>query len=400
MNIKTAFLLLPFCSSFLVYGSTAEFGDFSDRQQEVRFVVKRHRVEAVKEEMIGIFHIQRAWREGRRSEVLRAYDEGLNARDVVCRALNSSFLREAAPVYRSTSPVEVVLEECEEGFTLQSTLWMNLQVHHLLARACQERRPQAYQQFVTLLQTFFLDSSEFFQRAQIQLRPFAQEMIVSTKSESALLYDRAQNLESISHPEARDFYERAFIQGSERALIGLARLTEDDAAAYEVYLTAGHRGLAEGYFQIGKMVRDGFVPNRRDRDCLENTPVFWFRRALGTQVSHEPISADFSVSAALALAQHYEKRFETLDQACEVYRLLAQRGYVQGSLGEGKLWENQGEFEKARHIYRQENVGWWGRQAAAQIAPTEQERQLLVQDAERMFEAHFQRLLQFTSQSL
>lgn len=53
MNIKTAFLIFPLCSAFLVYGSTAEFGDFSDRQQEAQFVVKRHRVEAVKEEMIG-----------------------------------------------------------------------------------------------------------------------------------------------------------------------------------------------------------------------------------------------------------------------------------------------------------------------------------------------------------
>ena len=408
------------------YGSAPDFSpDFVFNRTHGMYVkrVGDREVEELKElERIRqkqtrvIASIRQMWASSDRQGILELYIQP-EIRDVVREALrwcisqdeqqrDSSLSKKFGTLKLGEQPdmhqqIEAVLKEFNEGFAIPSTLFLNLRIHKVLAEACKRKIAGADKLFSDLLNFFSLDPNDFLAHGSVYfLKKSESETVREDLSSNASaqdsaafsLYKQAQEMESRGDERSLEFYEQAFIKGYEPALVSLARLAEDDFQAYETYLASGKRGFAEGYFEIAKMVRDGFRPFG-DGDRAENNAAFWFEKALGVDYEvSSPISEDFSASSAIALAQLYERE-QKISSAIRIYKMLAKRGYILGYLEEGQLLENQGDFEAAKAIYQQEEAGWLGLSALEKIATTDFEIECLRRNQNALFQEHFQKLI-------
>lgn len=309
----------------------------------------------------------------------------------------------------ASDPIDTLLKEFKDGQTLHSSLFMNLQVHDGLARACCRKTPEVYSIFSDLLDYFSRQPSDF-QKIKSFLAQYKEkesedeERRESTPASKKQASGQSSNIDlgrmyyEYGLETEDKFYERicyldACILGYDKALLDVAQISEPQKAFAYYLFSAVQREIAEGYYEIGKMVRDGFeIPKEILRAQQKaQDPEFWFEQAIANK-STNPVSKDFSTSAAFDLAEIYEKQ-DRYDEAIVVYGILENKGYIRGFLEHGRILENQGNYEGALEIYKKPELKWFGAVAQSKLATTSQERNTFLDQADKIFDAHFDELI-------
>jgi len=314
----------------------------------------------------------------------------------------------------------MLLQDLAEGRTFFPTLAMNLEIHERLARLSSQKHPLAQWYLAKILKHFSIRKDDYLQEASQHLLGAAKSAFresVETKSLSCSLkglyheylgenekalsffeegvgkgealsyYKIAQAREYEGEEDALDYYERAFILGYEKALYDVARHGRDENSVFLYLKKAGERGSAEAYSLIAKMIHDGFNPITHPSEEPWNRQEFWLYKGVNLK----------SVSAVLSLGGLYERQSEHAE-AMGIYKQLASWGNIRGFLEQGKILENQREYQQCHQIYRNSNVGWFGLYALAEIASNREENKHYKKEASELFHSHFKKIIQIATQ--
>ena len=306
-----------------------------------------------------------------------------------------------------------------EGRTLFPTLVMNLQIHEHLADLSSRGNPVAQWYMAKLLKHFSIKQNDDLDLASQRLiinarkvfthlleketsfslrglyleylgdetEAFTLFQIGVERGEAIAHYKIAQKRESLGENDALDYYERAFILGYEKALFDIGRLHPDDNAAFLILKKAGERGNAEAYFLIAQMIREGFVP--LSREVAWNTQEFWLLK--GSNMG--------ALSCVLFLGALSEKQGK-LDESMLAYRQLADLGNIRGYLEQGKVLEKKRRYAECEEIYKDQNAGWFGLYALAEITSNKEEKKAYKRQASEMFHSHFRNIIEIATSGL
>lgn len=140
-------------------------------------------------------------------------------------------------------------------------------------------------------------------------------------------------------------YKVAAEGGIMRAYLGLARLQSNYDTAFELYKTAGAKGVPEGYFQVGDMLVKGYVFSNDDLTSREEQAIEYFKQAgeLGMISAYEVITEIYRARGkGDELEKLYKEQKDTRDP------------YVYYELG--KFHEEHGNLEKAKKYYQKSGI--------------------------------------------
>lgn len=306
-----------------------------------------------------------------------------------------------------------------EGKTLFPTLVMNLQIHEHLADLSSRGNPVAQWYMAKLLKHFSTKQGDDLDLASQRLIINARKVFTNLleeetsfslkglyleylgdeteafklfqvgveRGEAIAHYKIAQKKECLGENDALDYYERAFILGYEKALFDIGRLHTDDNEAFLILKKSGERGNAEAYFLIAQMLREGFVPLSGETSW--NTQEFWLLK--GANLG--------SLSCVLSLGALSEKQ-GNLDKSMFAYRQLADFGNIRGYLEQGKILEKSRLYIECEEIYKNQNAGWFGLYALAEITSNKEEKKAYKRQASEMFHSHFRNIIEISTSGL
>lgn len=306
-----------------------------------------------------------------------------------------------------------------EGKTIFPTLVMNLQIHAYLADLSSRGNPIAQWYMAKLLKFFSIkqgdeldlasqnlvvNARKVFERLLKEETSFSLKGLYSEylgneteafkfyqvgveRGEAIAHYKIAQKRESLGENDALDYYERSFILGYENALYDIGRLHTDDNSAFLILKKAGERGNSEAYSLIAQMIREGFVPLSGEETW--NTQEFWLLKGANLGAS----------SCILSFGALSEKQ-GNLDKSMFAYRQLADLGNIRGYLEQGKILEKKRRYIECEEIYKNQNAGWFGLYALAEITSNKEEKKAYKRQASEMFHSHFRNIIEIATTGL
>jgi uncharacterized phage-associated protein/TPR repeat protein len=292
--------------------------------------------------------------------------------------------------------------ELIEDYTPLAILFLNLPLHWKLAYSARYGHPVAQLFFAKLLEHFEVLTDKrdlFLERSKSQFERIASDATLQActrglafkyldrEEEARTLFQEGDTLGDFfsTHELAKimdrrgeegvfDVYKRSFEGGYALAELGMGYYADTDIDRFESFKHLGEAGIGEGYYQIGKMIKEGF-------DVPEGNPAgsrYWFSKAAEAG----------SVTALLTLAKDSEE--ENKDKkAMKYYEAFSKTGNLSGFLEHGRILENNGLYEEAKEIY--ENAGWMGLYEIARLMPAKEEE--IKAQARRQFEKHFNDLV-------
>jgi len=160
------------------------------------------------------------------------------------------------------------------------------------------------------------------------------------------------------------------------ALLGVASYSETDHERFQSFKAAGQSGIREGYYQVAKMIEEGFViPASEEPKSYKE----WLLMA----------AENGSPDAFLKLAQDSEQEGSDAE-ALKYYEALSETGNLKGYLEQGRILENHGLYDQAKKVY--EKASWLGLYEVARLE-TSLVSHATKEKAQALFITHFDRLI-------
>lgn len=294
------------------------------------------------------------------------------------------------------------LQELIDGYVPLPTLFMNEKLHFHLAHSARAGFPLALLYLSKLFKHFEVfpkEQAEFLKRSKESLRAIAND-------DSRLPYLRGKAFQYLKdegtaekmfqkaagkHPYAAYELGRILASNGEydkaielfkdcaakapESFLELGYYEEDDTDRFKAFKEAGDRGISEGYYEISKMVKEGFPGAGRTK---------WLRKAADAH----------NTNAILALAKKYESE-KTYGGAIKLYQTLSKKGNLRGFLEHGRILENDGKYDEARKQYKK--ALWFGFYELARLEPKKDVADKLRDHAQKAFATHFDKLLEISS---
>jgi uncharacterized phage-associated protein/TPR repeat protein len=296
--------------------------------------------------------------------------------------------------------------ELTEGHTPLANLFLNFSLHWKLAYAARYGHPLGQFYFSKLLEHFETLSEKsalFLKMAQAQFEKISSDEEVHpylrglafkyldkesesfaefSKGDTAGHYLSTYELAKIMDRKGEDGVFEAYEKASPHyplAVIGRGHYEETDDNRFKAFKSAGASGIGEGYYQIGKMMEEGFVmPEGEEPRGIKD----WFLMA----------AENGSLDALLKLAQDSEEEGNDAE-ALKYYRALSLMGSLRGHLEKGRILENRGLHEQAKGAYQK--ASWIGLYEIAKLEPSSRAVHAK-EEAEKLLKSHFEKLVRIT----
>lgn len=262
--------------------------------------------------------------------------------------------------------------ELVEDHTPLPSLFLNVALHWKLAHAARYGHPLGQFYFSKLLKHFEVHeekSDQFLRMANSQFEKISSDDKAHPYMRGLAFKYLDKEQEAIEQftigsndNHVFSIYELAKIlerKGDDLAFETYSRISHDYPLAnlrkgyyekknderFNSFKFAGESGVAEGYYQIGRMIEEGFIvpQNENSKDATS-----WFVTA----------AVAGSSDALLKLAQNSEAENNDTEALQYYENLSSGMGNLRGYLEQGRIFENRALFQQAKEFYQKAN--WLG----------------------------------------